>query len=128
MNIVNILIVVDTLSAASTGNLKDNVYLIDTEKYLGSWNEGLCDLHTLTEDGQLIKWSVTSITPENSVEIAEFSGPMINLKTCIPKKQGIEGDIFWEGRVEASPGRYSYTLALNIQGEIMTFSPYIEVQ
>ena len=128
MNIVNILIVVDTLSAASTGNLKDNVYLIDTEKYLGSWNEGQCDLHTLTEDGQIIKWTVTSITPENSVEIAEFSGSMINLKTCIPKKQGIEGDIFWEGIVEASPGRYSYTLALNIQGEIMTFSPYIEVQ
>lgn len=128
MNTIKIIIIVDALGTATSGSLLNNVYLIDTEKYLGSWNEGQCDLHTLTEDGQIIKWAVAAVSSDNQVAITGFSGQIIDQKVCVPSQQGISGDIFWEGMVEAQPGRYSYSVSLSIDGQSFSFDPYLEVQ
>ena len=128
MGKINVLVVVDALGAGTSGSLKDNVYLVDTEKYLGSWNEGQNDLHTLTEDGQFICWSVVSVNTGSDVDINSFSGQMVDQKICCPSRQGIEGDYVWEGRIESSPGRYPYTVSLSIDGNILSFTAYLEVQ
>lgn len=130
MKSIDILVVVDTLGATASGNLQSNVYLIDTNKYLGSWNEGQCELHTICYDNQIIKWRVTPVSPENDVDIVGFTGQMIDQKICVPQKQGITQDIYWEGIVETrgDVGRYQYSMVLTIDGKRMTFDPFLEVQ
>ncbi len=129
MRTLSILIVIDSIGALATGSLIDNVYLIDTNKYLGSWKEGTDTLHTVCQDGQLITWRVISVSPNNNVDIFEFSGKLVSEKICIPSKLGNADDSFWESRIETQ-GRfasYSYTITVIIGGRSMSFSPYIKV-
>lgn len=129
MNNVNILIVVDSMGATASGNLRNNVYMIDTNNYLGSWNEGSSDLHTVCRDGQMLTWMVSPVSPSEDVEIAAFGGAMVDGAVCRPQKQGIEGDVFWEGRVETRGmvAPYGYTVTLTFDGRSMSFSAYIKV-
>ncbi|RQO32563.1 hypothetical protein DBR32_02915 [Taibaiella sp. KBW10] len=129
MKTIDVLIIVDALGAVASGDLSGNVYLVDTNKYLGSWNEGQCELHTKCYDGQIIKWRVESISPDEDVNIVKFVGVMIDQKVCIPSQQGIQGDIYWEGRVQARgvTGPYQYACVLSIDGKQMTFDPFLEV-
>lgn len=129
MKTLDVLIIVDALGAVSSGDLSGNVYLVDTNKYLGSWNEGQCELHSKCYDGQIIKWRVESISPDEDVNIARFTGEMITQNVCTPSQQGIEGDIFWEGRVQARGvlKSYQYSCILSIDGKQMTFDPFLEV-
>lgn len=127
MKQVDVLIVVDALGAVSSDRLQDNVYLIDTNKYMGSWDEGQCELSTACQDGQIIKWRVASVNPGNDVSIVQFTGDIINKGICDPKQQGISEDVFWEGIVEAreQPGSYQYSVVLDIDGKSMTFDPFL---
>lgn len=129
MKTLDVLIIVDALGAVSSGDLSGNVYLVDTNKYLGSWNEGQCELHSKCYDGQIIKWRVESISPDEDVNIVKFTGAMIDQKVCTPAKEGIEGDVYWEGRVQARgvTGSYQYSCVLSIDGKQMTFDPFLEV-
>ncbi|MBF0194995.1 MAG: hypothetical protein HQL71_10575 [Magnetococcales bacterium] len=127
MKKIEILIVVDTASALSTRNLQDNVYMVDSNQWLGSWKEGSCQLHTVTENGQLLVWSVCAVSPDSQVNITSFSGQMISQKVCVP--QSIVDDA-WEGRIESrgATGRYPYTITLSVEGNNMRFSPFMEIQ
>ena len=128
MKAIEVLIVVDTLGALA-GSLQDNVYLVDTNKYMGSGNEGQVELKTACKDGQIIKWRVEAISPDNDVNITQFTGQIINQKVCVPQKQGLAGDVYWEGRVETqgSTGNYQYSVVLSIDGRSATFDPYLVV-
>ena len=128
MKAVDVLIVVDTLGALA-GSLENNVYLVDTNKYVGSGNEGQVELKTTCKDGQLIKWRVIAISPSNDVNITGFTGQIISDKVCVPQKQGLEGDIYWEGRVETQgiTGNYQYSVVLSIDGKSSTFDPYLVI-
>ena len=128
MKAVDVLIVVDTLGALA-GSLENNVYLVDTNKYVGSGNEGQVELKTTCKDGQLIKWRVIAISPSNDVNITGFTGQIISDKVCVPQKQGLEGDIYWEGRVETQgiTGNYQYSVVLSIDGKSATFDPYLVI-
>jgi hypothetical protein len=131
MSQIDVLIIVDALGAVASGSLQNNVYLVDTNKYLGSWAEGQCELHTVCQDGQIINWRVVSVNPAPNVEIVGFTGQMIDQKICIPKKEGDpEMDEFWQGRVETrgQSGEYQYSATLVIQGRQMTFDPALDVQ
>lgn len=130
MKNIDILVVVDTLGATASGSLQNNVYLVDTNKYLGSWNEGQCELNTLCYDNQIIKWRVTPVSPDDDVEIVQFTGQMVDSKVCLPQKQGLAQDIFWEGAVETrgDVGNYQYSIVLTIDGKSMTFDPFLVVQ
>ncbi len=130
MSTVDVIIVVDALGATSSGNLQDNVYLIDSHKYMGSWAQGQCELHTVCHDNDLIKWRVASVDPDSDVAIAQFTGQMVNDRICLPSKQGISGHEFWEGEVEAQrrTSTQQYSVVLAIDGRDMTFDPFLEIK
>ncbi|ASW82444.1 MULTISPECIES: alpha-pore-forming tripartite toxin MakABE regulator MakD [Vibrio] len=126
MKKIEILIVVDCAGALATTSLMDNVYLIDSNQWLGSWDEGTCQLHTVSQDGQFICWRSCAISPDDEVNITGFSGDMIDQNACLPSPVNDA----WEGRVQTrgDTGRYLYTISLSINGITMNFSPYLEVQ
>lgn len=128
MKTIEVLIIVDVVGALA-GTLQDNVYLVDTNKYMGSGNEGQVELKTACKDGQIIKWRVEAISPDNEVNITKFTGQIINDKVCVPQKQGLDGNIYWEGRVETqgSTGNYQYSVDLAFDGAVKTFDPYLVV-
>lgn len=130
MKEVDVLVVVDTEGALSSGDLQNNVYLIDTNKYMGSWGEGSCELTTNCMDGEIVKWRVTSVDPGNDVNIVGFTGQIIDQSICTPSQQGIEDDIFWEGRVETrgSTSSYQYSIVLQMEGKKMSFDPFLNVK
>lgn len=130
MKKVEILIVVDASGALASNNLSNNVYLVDTNKYFGSWNEGKCELHTYCFDQQNISWRVAPISEDNEVSITHFTGQMIDKRVCLPEKIGTASDTAWEGRVETQglTGTYQYSAVLQIDGKSMTFDPYLEVK
>ncbi|WP_448563970.1 alpha-pore-forming tripartite toxin MakABE regulator [Thalassotalea ganghwensis] len=127
MKKIEILIVVDSAGALASNNLASNVYMVDSNQWLGSWQEGTCQLHTVTEDGQFIAWSSCAISPDDEVTITGFTGDMVNQSVCKP--QSVDEDA-WEGQIQTrgASGRYPYTISLSINGKNMNFSPYMEVQ
>ncbi|MBF0194996.1 MAG: hypothetical protein HQL71_10580 [Magnetococcales bacterium] len=127
MKKVEVLIVVDAASALSSRDLQSNVYLIDTNKYVGSGNEGQAELKTACSDGQIIVWRVVSVSPDNEVDITSFTGQMVNDHVCEPKEEGLSYDKFWEGRVEAQgqASTQQYSVVLSIDGSSMTFDPFL---
>jgi hypothetical protein len=129
MNILCVLVVVDALGAQSSGNLMDNVYLVDTNRYLGSWQEGSDSLHTLCQDGQLIRWYAAGVSPVSQVAITGFSGPMTDNGICVPVQSGPAQGAYWTGRVESrgSFASYPYVLNLAVAGQAMSFSPFLKV-
>lgn len=126
---ISILIVVDALGAAATGSLRDNVYLVDTNSFIGSWSEGQDDLHTVCQDGQVLNWTATTVSPSNDTTIIGFSGDMVSERICVPSRQGIGGEARWQGRVQShgQAQQYAYSVQLSVDGEPMTFTPFIKV-
>ena len=127
MKKINILVVIDAVGASSTSSIENNVYMIDSNQWLGSWQEGTCRLHTVAEDGQLISWRATGISPDSQVNITAFSGDMVTRSICTPQPSGDEA---WEGRVETrgGSGRYTCTITVDVDGQSFSFSPYLDVQ
>jgi hypothetical protein len=130
LNIVDVLIVVDVVGALASGNLTENVYLVDTNKYVGSGSEGQAELKTVIKDGQILRWSVVPVSPSTDVEITGFVGQMVNDKVCVPRKvETVEGS-FWEGRVESQGQAKTeqYSAKLTMDGKQMEFDPYLEIK
>ena len=130
MKTIDILIVVDALGALASKSLETNVYLIDTNKYLGSWDEGECELETVCADGQIISWRIEGVSQANDVNIEGFVGEIITKKICMPERQGIAGAYTWMGRVETQgdTGSYQYSVNVSIDGQTMTFDPFLVVK
>lgn len=130
MKKVGILVVVDADAALASGSLVSNAYMIDTNHWIGSWNEGTSDLHTICQDQQLLSWQVISVSPDNSVEIVGFNGVMFDNKICMPTKQGIGSDIYWEGRVQSrgAGGRYDYGIQVVVDNKAFVVSAYLDVR
>jgi hypothetical protein len=126
MSAVDVLIVIDTDGAANSGNLRDNVLLLETAEDADLWNKQCCDLITCCKAGQIVKWKAIPKYPESAVEILEFKGQMVQ-GACKP----IQKDIFsgiWEGQVSpSSKGTYQYTVDLIFDGIRMAFNPYLLV-
>lgn len=130
VNEINVLIVVDVEGALASGDLSSNVYLIDTNKFFGSYGEGQEELVTTCSDGQIIIWSVASVNPGDDVEITGFTGQMIDQKICLPKQSTlVTGETVWSGRVESqgSTAKYQYSCTLSFDGKAMTFDPFLNV-
>ncbi|TKG95400.1 hypothetical protein EYV94_08120 [Puteibacter caeruleilacunae] len=130
MKTINVLIVVDVMGALTTDDLQSNVYLIDTNKFMGSYEEGQSELTTKCYNTQHIKWRVTSISPDNdAVSIDGFTGTIEQSRICTPEKHSDLTDPYWEGIVETKgdTGCYQYSCVLNIEGKKMSFDPFIEV-
>jgi hypothetical protein len=129
MNTIDVLIVVDVEGALASNDLQDNVYLIDTNKYVGSGNEGQAELKTVCQDTQPISWSVVPVSPANDVDIVQFTGRMVNDKICVPKQYTMPGGTYWQGVVEAQgmTGEQQYSVVLTMDGRQMSFDPFLEI-
>lgn len=129
MNRVDILIAVDVLGALAAGTLQGYVYLVDTNKYLGSWQEGQSPLNTVCQDGQALTWSVIPVDPGNEIDITAFSGPMVDQKICVPAPDPIADNTVWNGRVETQGAfaSYPYSVTVAMSGKAMTFASYLKV-
>lgn len=130
---IDVLLVIDAIGALVSGDLTNNTYMVDTNKYMGSSGQGTNKLHTKCFDTQRINWRVSSVSPNCDLKIIDFHGGMVNEKVCVPLKQGGLDDEYWTARVQArlTPGQkatYSYYCKISIQGKIMEFDPYIEVE
>ncbi|MCU1796306.1 alpha-pore-forming tripartite toxin MakABE regulator [Pectobacterium polaris] len=129
MNEIDVLIVVDAENALASNNLGSNVYLIDTNKYMGSGNEGQEELKTACQDGQVINWHVTGVSQSSDVSILSFTGQMVNDKVCVPVAVNSINGTYWQGQVEAqgTTGGQQYSVVLDLDGRSMTFDPFIEI-
>ena len=129
MNDVSALIVIDTDGALASGSAIENAYLVDSQGYLGSWQEGTDTLHTVCQDGETVKWTAVPVSPSGSVTISAFSGDMVAQRICTPVADGPVGDQYWYARVEAQ-GRFAsfaYTLTLSVNGRAMSLNSYLKV-
>lgn len=129
MNVINVVVCVDVEGALSSGSLQENVYLVDTNKYIGSWQQGTSALHTVCQDGQVVSWWVAPVDPGSAADISGFSGPMIDAKTCVPRLNPLADPAAWAGQVQArgAPGTWPYTLALSLSGKAMSFTATLKV-
>jgi hypothetical protein len=129
MNEINVVIVVDTEGALSSGSLEANVYMVDTNKYIGSWQQGQSDLHTVCQDGQTVKWWAEALNSGESLDIKEFGGQIVSTKICIPKEDPYSGNGAWDGQVETkgSIGSYIYSVTLDLDSKSMTFNAHLKV-
>lgn len=131
MKEIDVLIVVDVEGALASGNLGQNVYLIDTNKFFGSGSEGQTELVTACADGQIIIWSVTPVDPGTDAEITGFTGEMVNKKICVPQQSNLPtGDSIWSARVESqgATGQFQYSCTISFDGKILTFDPFLNVK
>lgn len=127
MNNIYIVIAVDTVGALAANTLEGYVYMADTNQYLGSWQEGTSQLHTVCQDGQILVWSARPLDLSNQVDIESFSGTMISESICKPQLSLMDGA--WAGRVETkgSFGSYPYTVSLALGSKTLSFNAYIKV-
>ena len=86
MGTVNVLVVVDALGASSGGSLQNNVYMIDSRKYMGSCSEGQCELTTVCNDSDIIQWTIAPVDSGTDVRITGFTGDMVTSKVCTPQE------------------------------------------
>lgn len=129
MSSIDVLVVVDVENALGSKNLGDNVYLIDTNKHAGSGNEGQTELYTACKDGQVITWNVVGVAPSSDVTITQFLGQMVTDKICVPQQFTGPNGSYWTGRVEAqgTKGNQQYTMQLTMDGNPMTFDPFLVI-
>ncbi len=123
---ISVLVVIDTNGALVSGSAADNSYIVDTNGYLGSWQEGSTALHTIGQDGQIIEWSVSAVSPGGQASITGFSGTMLSSGSCVPTQ---EQEQVWTGQIE-SHGQFqsfSYTLSLSIAGQTMSLDAFLKV-
>lgn len=131
MSTISVLIVVDALGAATTGNLQDNVYLIDTNKHDGSGNEGQAELYTVctstAQKSDSIVWSISPVDPNSDVSINSFTGDMINSRALLPS---VNKDGSWGGLLSPNlnAGNIQYSVVVNIDGKPMSFDPFLSVK
>ncbi len=129
MHNIDVAIVVDVEGALSSGSLMDNVYLADNNQYIGSWQQGTSDLHTVCQDGEVVGWWATPINPGTDVVVTGFSGAMVSSSACQPKEDVIAGNHSWAGRVETqgSVGSFTYTVNLSLGAKAMSFNATLKV-
>jgi hypothetical protein len=131
MSNVDVLVIVDVDGALGSG-LGNNVYLVDTNKYVGvgSSLEGQSELHTACVDGDTITWHVAPVSPSSQIEITAFTGQMVDDKQCTPQKFTDLNGPFWQGRVEsqgvASTQQYSVTMKAP-GSPPMSFDPFLVI-
>ncbi|WP_375280809.1 hypothetical protein [Pseudooctadecabacter sp.] len=128
---VNILMMVDVEAALASGQLGQNIYLVDTNKHLGSDREGQDELITDLHIGDTVVWSVASIDPGQNVTIESFEGTAVTDKTITPVQSPLSAGV-WESKFQPPGGSvgqsYQYNATLKFNGDTsLTFDPFLTV-
>lgn len=125
---VNVLLVVDVEGALSSGDLQSNIYLVDSNKYVGSGGEGSSELTTKLYNTDTIVWSVAPVQPGAPVEIAGFSGAAISDHVISPTQAtDADGNGYWQSRIGLVTGTYQYTATLQFETRQLTFDPFLNI-
>lgn len=132
MSTINVLIVVDALGAATSGDLQSNVYLVDTNKHVGSGNEGQAELYTAcvstNKKGDTLVWSIAPVDPGSDVSINGFTGQMVQQPNpaLVPTANG---DGSWSGMLSPNlpVGDIQYSVNVSVDGKVMGFDPFLQV-
>ncbi len=129
MDQIDVVVVVDAQGALSSGSLQDNVYLVDTNHYLGSWQEGQSTLNTVCQDGQTVTWYSASVNPGDDVSITGFDGAAVESKICVPKQDPLADPAAWSGLIESGQqfNSFGYSLALTLGSKTMTLDAFLKV-
>ena len=134
---VNVLVIVDVLGAATNGGLANNVWMIDTGKYLGTQECGN-ELVTLVNQGDTVAWTVTAVDPGTNVQFASGQ-PFTTLQTNPPTipsvinpQQNPINTAQFEGRFSPPGGTaagttYQYSIALTMDGQTQSFDPFLKL-
>ncbi len=136
MATVDVLIVVDTEGAITSGNLGANVYLMDNQGYLGVGREGITELVTPVANADVVNFSVAPVQAGGVVAIDSFFSNPGNYdhKAAIPKyldpeKNPVTGEWSSEFKsTDASGTKYQYSVRLIFQGHVMAFDPYLKLK
>jgi hypothetical protein len=132
MATVNVLVAVDVQAALASGNLQNNVYMVDTNHFLGSYQEGTSELITTLAIGDTIVWTVSPIDPGTNVSINSFTGVAINNQYINPVVDPLSSTA-WESRFQPPGGtsvgtQFQYSIVLSFgSGKTMTFDPFLQV-
>lgn len=123
---VDILIVVDVEQALIDNSLVNNLYMVDTNRFMGSYQEGSMELYTKCRNNTILKWRVESIAVGNDVEISKFihsSGSDL----CHPQSEAENS--YWQGTVNGQVGNTeTYHMQLTFNGrKTLEWDPYIEI-
>lgn len=135
---VDILIAVDVAGALSgrpcTDSLSGNLYMVDTNKDMGSYREGGPELVTKLNNGDHLVWQLVGIDPATTsdIKIKSFSGQAIsggNISSLYPNRSYNPVGRVWEGNFVANPEstkRIPYTMTLSLYGHDMSWDPYLQ--
>lgn len=128
MAVVSVLIVVDVEGAMANG-LGNNVYLVDTNKYVGSGSEGQAELQTACSNNDTINWTIAPVAPGTNVQITGFTGQMVNDGICRPQQVNAPGDVYWSGIVQSQGqnGQQQYSVTVSFEGQSQTFDPFLNI-
>lgn len=133
MSTVDVLVVVDVENALVNG-ANGNVYMIDTNGFMGSLGEGGEELQTAVTNGQTIVWSAAPVDPGTNVAIVGFTGVAVGptLQINPASQQPSVWNSPWSSQVflgQATKGQtYQYSINLQFggsQGKILSFDPYV---
>jgi hypothetical protein len=130
MNTIEILIAVDVDGALFTGDLNNNVYMVDNRgnfslPFFPSTKEGTHELTTSCQIQSRINWRVVPVDPNTKVSIFSFEGEAIP-KVIHPHKEGEN----WRGTIAndvliGSKHQYTATLELGSHHTKMKFDPFL---
>jgi hypothetical protein len=132
MATVNVLIVVDVLNAVSpghTGGLSKNLYMMDTNHFLGTLEAGN-ELITTLNAGDVVAWACAPIDPGTNIAITGFTGQAkgVNIN---PKQDPVTGA--WESKFTVPIGtpansQFQYSVSMSINGQPYSFDPFLLLQ
>ena len=118
---INILSVVDAVSALADGALDQSIYLYDTNKINGSTGLGTGYLETMVNMGDTLIWNIIAIEPEAFVDIESID---IDTAYCNPEKRYYAGtDVaYWIGQVQKPLSQLPYQVHYKVSTREGTFT------
>jgi hypothetical protein len=118
---INIMSVVDAVSALADGALDQSIYLYDTNKANGSTGLGTGYLETKVNLGDTLIWNIIAIEPEAFVDIESID---IDTAYCNPQKRYYPGtDVaYWIGQVQKPLSELPYQVHYKVSTREGTFT------
>jgi hypothetical protein len=129
MAAVEVLIAVDVAGALSSGNLNQNLYMMDTSGYLSAAGEGTNELQTRVTNGEIVTWSVRPIDPATNVTVQSWGGTAVANGNIVPAFDQTTNS--WSAQFTPTPPyasnqSYQYNAVLQFNGqETLGFDPFL---
>jgi len=120
-----VLLVVDTTLAIATGTLAGSCCMVNTNGYLGSWDEGTSSLHTSVRGLLAARVERRAVTAGAQIRICGFSGAMVDEAVCLPVAVGTG---VWSGVVQTHGvvRSYGYTVTVSVESAVLSVECFLK--